>query len=46
MGSRVVCMQADMVLTRELRVLHPDWQVTRKRVRPWAWLDHVRPQSQ
>jgi hypothetical protein len=37
-------VQADMVLERQLRVLHPDQQAA-GRERHWAWLEHLRPQS-
>ena len=41
--SMEACMQADMVLEKELRVLHLDQQ--EETVSHWAWPEHLRPQS-
>ena len=37
-------MRTDMVLEKELRVLHLDWQQQEETVPHWAWPEHLRPQ--
>ena len=43
-GREHVSKQADMVLEKELRVLHPDAQVV-ERERHWTWIEPLKPKS-
>jgi hypothetical protein len=42
-GSMVVC-RLDIVLKKELRAIHLDWQVAGRK-RHWPWFEYLKPQS-
>lgn len=44
-GRKHGSMHTDMVLEKELKVLHPDWQGVGRDSESLAWLKHLRPLS-
>lgn len=40
-GGQIGSMQADMVLEKELRVLHLDSRAIGSGLYQWAWLEHI-----